>query len=250
MSPQVTVSADTLRTLHRIHQQLQDLRDRLQRGPLLVRAHEAHLAKLQAELAELQAKSRATKVLSDSKQLQLQSGEANVGKRRQQLREAKDNREYQALVDQIKADEMTNSVLADEALEALERLDEVHLKVKEAEAALAKANDEARKSGAQTQEEMPRIEADIQRLQADLKRTEDGLPPEFCDIYQRLIRSKGSDGMTPLREQFCGGCNQQVTLNMVSALRLSQPVFCKSCGRLLYAPDEHSIASMPAAGTK
>jgi predicted nucleic acid-binding Zn-ribbon protein len=247
MSTQAIVSADTLRTLHRIHQQLQDLRDRHQRGPLTIRAREAHLAKLKTELAELQTKARSTKALSDNKQLQLQSGEANVAKRRQQLREAKDNRGYQALTDQIKADEMANSVLADEALEAMERLDEVNRKAKEAEAAVAKAKEETQKSIVQIQQEAPRIQADLDRLQAELKRTEDGLPGEFRDIYQRLIRSKGSDGMAPLREQFCGGCNQQVTLNMVNALRLSQPVFCKSCGRLLYAPDDHSIASMPAA---
>ena len=247
MSTQVTVSADTLRKLHRIHRQLQDLKDRLQRGPLMIRAHEAHLTRLQAELIELKAKEASTRALSDDKQNQLKTGESNVDRRRQQLREAKNNVEYQALSDQIKADEMANSVLADEALEAMERLDEVKAKVREADAALAKAKSDTQKNVAQIQEDAPRIQADLDRLQAELNDAEAGLPGDFREVYQRLIRAKGSDGMAPLHDQYCGGCNRQVTLNMVNALRLSQPVFCRSCGRLLYAPDEHSIGAMPAA---
>ncbi len=213
----------------------------------MVRAHESHLAKLQTDLAELKAKEASTKALSDDKQNQLKTGESNVQRRRQQLREAKNNVEYQALSDQIKADEMANSVLADEALEAMERLDEVKAKLREADAALAKAKGDTQKNISQIQEDAPRIQADLDRLQAELNNAEAGLPGDFREIYQRLIRSKGSDGMAPLRDQFCGGCNQQVTLNMVNALRLSQPVFCRSCGRLLYAPEDHSIGAMSAA---
>jgi predicted nucleic acid-binding Zn-ribbon protein len=44
--------------------------------------------------------------------------------------------------------------------------------------------------------------------------------------------------MAPINDEFCGGCNQHVPLNMVSQVMLSQPVFCKSCGRLLYLPEE------------
>ncbi len=88
------------------------------------------------------------KVAIDGKQLQLQGGEENVQKRRRQLREAKDNREYQALLEQIAADEMANSVLADEILETMERFDEVSKQVVEAEDSVKKAEaDAAQKQG-------------------------------------------------------------------------------------------------------
>ena len=39
----MTISADVLRELHRIHRQLADLRERLDRGPRQIRAREANV---------------------------------------------------------------------------------------------------------------------------------------------------------------------------------------------------------------
>ena len=59
----MAVTAETLETLHRIHRQLGDLRDRLDRGPRQVRAREANVVKLEAELAVAQeAVKQATRV--------------------------------------------------------------------------------------------------------------------------------------------------------------------------------------------
>ncbi len=44
-----TVSLDVLRTLHRIHKQLTDLKDRRDRGPRQVRAGEANIKQREAE---------------------------------------------------------------------------------------------------------------------------------------------------------------------------------------------------------
>ena len=42
----MSVTAAALRELHQIHQQLAELRDRLERGPKQVRAREANVAQL------------------------------------------------------------------------------------------------------------------------------------------------------------------------------------------------------------
>ena len=93
MSSQITVSTDTLRKLHRIHQQLRDLKERLGRGPRVVQARQANVSRLEKDLEDLKAKSKALRVASDAKQLQLQTGETAVKRRRQQLLEAKTNAE-------------------------------------------------------------------------------------------------------------------------------------------------------------
>jgi len=238
ISSQTTVTAETLRTLHRIHQQLRDLRDRLQRGPCLAEAYAARVAKLRQDLEQAKAKARSLRMTIDEKQLQLKSREEAVNRRKQQLREAKSNKEFQALKEQIAADEMTNSVLTDEILEAMERLDQANLEVKAAEEALAKGTQEAEKARQEVEQQNPLIEADLARLSAELRQAEQDLPADFREVYDRLIRSKGSDGLAPVRGEFCTGCNQHVPLNMVNALRLSRPVFCRACGRLLYLPED------------
>ena len=178
---------------------------------------------------------------NDAKQLQLSSGEEMVKKRQLQLRQAGDNREYQALKDQIAADEMTNSVLADEILEGMEKLDELTEKADAAGVALKKAAEEAQKSQQASQKEQPVIEADLRRLEADLKESEGSLPDDYHELYNRLIARMGEDALVPLNRQFCGGCNQKIPVNMINGLMLSRPTACKTCGRLLYLPEGYSL---------
>jgi hypothetical protein len=241
MTSETSVATEILRRLHCIHEQLRDLQERSGRGPRVSKAHESNLERIQAQLAEAQAKAKGLRVKTDQKQLLLKTGEANVERRRQQLREAKDNRAYQALLDQIKADEMANSVLEDEILECLEKLDQHAAKVKEAGQGLAKARDDAATSNRQGEQEAPLIQGDIQRLEAELQQAEGDLPSDFRDLYRRLVGAKGEDALAPIRGEFCGGCNQYVPLNLVNGVMLGKPLCCKSCGRLLYIPEDRSV---------
>jgi uncharacterized protein len=242
MSFPISVTTEVLRRLHRIHEQLRDLNERLERGPRVSTAQANHLARLEAELTEAQAKAKELRIKTDEKQVLLKSGEANVERRRRQLREANDNREYQALLDQIAADQMANSVLEDEILESMEKLDRSAAKVKEAGQAVAKSREETSKIGREWQEEAPSIQADIDRLDAELRQVESDLPDDFRDLYRRLTRVKGGNALAAILGEFCGGCNQHVPLNLVNAVMLGKPVCCRSCGRLLYLEEERSPA--------
>ena len=146
MTSQTNVTAAALRTLHRIHRQLDDLKERLQRGPKVAHAHQANVERVEAELAGLEKEALSLRIATDEKQTQLAGGEAVVQKRRMQLRQAGDNREFQALKDEIAAAEMTNSVLTDEILEAMEKLDEVNDHVGQAKTGAANVREEAQKA--------------------------------------------------------------------------------------------------------
>ena len=58
MSSTPNVSLAVLRTLHRLHRQLADLRERDQRGPKQIRANEANIAHREQELAALRDNPR------------------------------------------------------------------------------------------------------------------------------------------------------------------------------------------------
>src|SRR5215475_16009285 len=142
----MSVTATALRELHRIHIQLSDLRERLDRGPKAIRSRTAAVAQAEEQVSKLQGELKAAKVALDQKQLQLKSGEGKIGELKVKLNQANTNREYQALRDQIAADEMANSVLADEILEAMEKLDGLKAHVPEHEGRVAKAKDELAKT--------------------------------------------------------------------------------------------------------
>src|SRR5262245_16399320 len=234
----MSITAAALRELHRVHQQLGDLRDRLERGPKQVRAREGSVTQLEAKLAEAKEKAKQIQVAADRKNLELKSGEQKVVDLRAKLNAASSNKEYQALLEQIAAAEMAGSVLADEILEALEKIDQGSGVVKEAEKQLAAGKQELDKSRKGVQDSAAGITADIQRLEAELAAAEKSLPGDLKADYQRVVRSKGADSLAVADDGTCTGCGQSITLNMQNELRLARLVFCKSCGRILYLPGE------------
>ncbi len=234
---QPPVTLDVLRTLHRIHRQLADLRERLARGPRLIQAHQAHVQRLEQRLAQLQAEAKALRMAVDEKQLQLREGEERIQRYQRQLNEAKTNPEYQALLEQIKAVKMANSVLEDEILEGLEKIDQFKLTLDQAQADLAVAKTELEKTRQEVQNQQPLIEAEIRRVEADLAHQETLLSEEIREVYHRLLRQRGDQALAPVEGESCGGCHQQVPINMISKIKLNEVVFCKSCGRLLYLPE-------------
>ena len=138
------IGTSVLRTLHRIHRQLSDLRERLQRGPKQIRAAEANVQHREELLTKTKAEAKSLRMAADQKQLQLKSGEDKVKDLRRKLNAAASNREYQALLEQIAADEMANSVLADEILEELEKIDAFQKNIAEAEAGLGRRQTKGR----------------------------------------------------------------------------------------------------------
>lgn len=231
------LDSSILCTLHRLHRQLSDLKERLDRGPKQIRASEANLKHREELFGQAKAESKTLRMAADQKQLQLKSSEDKVKDLRRKLNAATSNREYQALLEQIAADDMTNSVLADEILEALEKIDAFQKTIAETEAGVAAAQQKNEGIRGAVAEQEPVLKADMARIEAELRQSETALPEEIRDPYRRMVRGKGEDALAAVENQCCGGCNQQIPLNMCNQIMLGQPVFCKTCGRLLYLPE-------------
>lgn len=237
----MTISAAALRELHRIHRQITDLKSQLERGPRQVRAAEGLLERLDAELAASKQTLTQTRVHSDDRQLQLRQREARIKDLQIKLNACSSNREYQALKEQIAADQQANSVLSDEILEALERIDELttkHAKIDADRKQAATALEAVRK---ETNEKMARLEQELKRVSGELTEAERALPGDFKIDYERISKARGEDALAQVEGETCGGCYQMLTAQTINDLLLSKPVFCKSCGALLYLPEDREL---------
>jgi len=230
----MAVTTAVLRDLHRIHVQLSDLRDRLARGPRQVQVHTQNVAQQQSTLAAAQQTVQQTQIVVDKKQLDLKTSENKIEDLKTKLNGCSSNKEYQTLLEQIAATEMTNSVLSDEILESMEKGDQLELTGSEAKKQVTAAEAELAKCQKRVAAESSVICVDLERLEGELTVAEKELPAEMKVDYQRIIGSKGAEGMSEVESQVCLGCGKKITLNMLNELLLSKPVFCKSCGCLLY----------------
>jgi len=236
------VAAGTLRTLHRMHRQLADLKEQLAAGPRAVAARTKQVQAAEARRAAAQEDVKRARMQADQKQLQLKSAEAKILDLESKLNACKTNREYQTLGDQIAADRMATKVLEDEILEALDRIDGLKPAVPAADSEIEGAKKLLAEAQAKVQADAGRLEAEVERISGDLRVAEKDLADDVREKYDRVVKQKGADAMSPIDGQSCGGCFQQLTGNMVSELMLGRVIACRSCGRLLYMPESSPSA--------
>jgi len=230
----MTVSQQLLLELHSVHTQLAELRGRRERGPRQVAAHATNVKRHEDAVEAAHQAVLDAKKLVDQKQLDLKSGEGRIADWKVKLNQCSSNKEYQALSEQIAAAEMANSVLEDEILEGLDRIETLEANVAAAHEQLARAKSESQKVAQRVADEKNVIEQDIARLQERLSEEEKKIPTDIRSNYQRVVRAKGADALAPVEDGVCTGCGQQLTLESQNDMSMGRMAFCKVCGRLLY----------------
>jgi predicted nucleic acid-binding Zn-ribbon protein len=235
------VTTSALRELHRIHRQLSDLRERLEKGPRQVKARLGRVTQLETALAEIKARVKEAKMTADRKNVELKSSEAKIRDLEAKLNAANSNKEFQAFKDQIAAAKMAGSVLSDEILEEFEEIDKIEAEAVEAQQKIGVAKEDAAKLEKQVASTIDGIQADVARLEAELKKAESELPDDFKADYERAVRGRGEDALASVEGEVCGGCFQQLRANNMNDLYMGRSVFCGSCGRFLYLAEDREL---------
>jgi len=234
----MTVTASALARLHRIHKQITDLTERLDRGPRQLRAGNASVAKFEEKLETAKADVQRMKIAADDRQLQLKEREARIAVLQGKLNTANSNKEYSLIKDQIAADDQANLVLQDEILEMLEKLDTLEEIVETATGQLADSKKDFAVVEAKVAESTAKLQAELDRVNVDLKDAQKVLSGDFKTHYLRLADARGEDSLAAVEMNCCGACRQTITANMLNKLKMSEPIFCGGCGCLLYVPED------------
>jgi len=112
---------DVLEHIHLIQTRLGDLNGRLRRGPVLLKTQEGNIQKFTAKLEKLQGEHRTLVAEAKKREQEVAAHDQAIARRKQQLQEAKTNKDYQALQLQIQTDESARGALDDVALEAMDK---------------------------------------------------------------------------------------------------------------------------------
>ena len=231
----------TLRDLHRIHIQLSDVGSRLERGPRQIRAEETKIANLEETLKKAKEEVKQTKLMVSKKELQLSERESKILDTRGKLNACSSNREYQAFLEQIAAHQQANEVLSDEILEGFDRTKDAEVAVRDCDQQLTLAKAELAQVKSRVDEQKQILESELARLNSLLSEAESQLPAEIRVDYLRVSKGRGEDTLAAVEGGICQGCYQTITAQSYSELLQHRPVSCKSCGRLLYLPEDRRV---------
>ncbi|MFP6753595.1 MAG: hypothetical protein VB855_18065 [Pirellulaceae bacterium] len=237
----MTLTTENLQKLHRLHQQVTDLRDRMERGPRQLTAKGNELAGVKQVETDLKEQATRKQMEADEKQLAGREREANIEDLRAKLNACSSNEVYASLVKDIESNQEVVSQIDDQILALLEELEELEQKMAKA----AGHRDEVSTTLAQLQGEVElsqkQLSEELDRVQGELKETESQLPEDFRQDYNHMAETRGEGALASVENECCSGCHQRITAQMINELYLSKPVFCKSCGCLLYLPEGASL---------
>lgn len=237
----IEFSTELLRTLHRLHRQIADLRGQIERGPRQIKAGEALVAKACSEVESARDAQRSAKLASDEKQLQLKSRELRIEELEAKLNTAASNREFTTLKEQIAADRQANSVLSDEILETLEQIDVLDAELQQAEAELSKQQAEHEARTQEIESKLGTLQSELERVEAELKEAEKEIPAAAFQDYHRLTEARGEEALAPVETDSCGGCYHTLTTNYIDRLRMSMLIRCPNCNAFLYFPEDRRV---------
>jgi uncharacterized protein len=226
-----------LKRLHELHIRLQDINKQLEHGPRQVKTRQQILAKKQAEVDVLKAELKQTRMLADQKNLQLKTNESKIEQLRAKLNQAQSNREFDVIRSQIDADTMANSVLEDEILEVLEKVDQQQQKIKQVEDETAQSAAEVRRVAQEVETAAPKLRTQATELQSALSEAEKILPSTAVTTYRRLVQAHGAGALATVENNACTACFEILSANYLVELNTGKFLFCRTCGRLLYRPE-------------
>ncbi|MFN6108153.1 MAG: zinc ribbon domain-containing protein [Planctomycetaceae bacterium] len=230
--------ANTLPELHRLHLAIQEVQEEIDRGPRQLRARSNTTASRLAELEAQRQKQKQLKMLADQKSLQLKTNEAKLEDLKGKLNQAASNREFDIIKGQIEADKVANSVLEDEILETLDKVDKVQAELKKLESDVAIAQAEEKMFASEVDQRRPSLEARLGSLREELQQAETYLPEEIRAAYQRLVQAHGASALSPVENATCTSCYVRLTPQNAVSIESGTIMFCRTCGRLLYPRKE------------
>ena len=226
--------------LQKTDQEISAFRAELETAPKRLREADSKLTGARAAAGA--AKAAHTLALAARKKAELDVGEwrEKARKFRAQSSAVKTNEAYKALQHEIANAEGETSRAEDAQLEQMMAVEEAESKVKDAEAALGKAEQSV---AAERKEIENRARETNRRMLADVSARDKlaaGIPEEVLELYARQAKRHHGAALAEARNEQCRGCGMRILPHIYQEVLRQESRdlhTCENCGRILYAAE-------------
>jgi uncharacterized protein len=227
---------DKLKELQAVDVEVRRYEILLKRGPeRLAEVTQAQASAKQRETAHRQAIREAQKEV-DRKELDLKSREAEIEKLNVQLNTIKTNKEYSLIKLKIEGLKADNSLLEEEILDAIGKVDALKAEIPRFESELAATEAERGRISAEVEKEMSGVREKLAGLREARGGIATQVRSDVLEKYERILRGKeDAKALALVRDQTCQGCYMSVTTHELTLImKNTDLVLCRSCSRILY----------------
>jgi uncharacterized protein len=233
---------------------------------LSLQERDVELDRLQAELAAIPKEIDAIKkqmdaektALEDSKkeltqvqmekknrEVDLAAKEEAVRKHTAELNSIKSNDAYRAMMGEIEKSKTEKSVLEDQILQLMDKVDEAQRKWKERENSAKSTEGQRQSQIGEWETKQKNLQEQIAQKQSERETVAASYPKALAEKYQRLRQGKRGAVVVPLKNEQCSGCHMKVSPNLINEVKRAQTMMvCEHCSRIVYL--EEVPAAKPA----
>jgi predicted nucleic acid-binding Zn-ribbon protein len=228
-----------MREIHALRKFARELQEQIDRAPRQFKAQQAKVASREEAVKENAEAIKKLKVALHEKEVTLKATHGQIAKyQKQQSDDVHSKKEYDALQHEIAAAKAKGDALEEEILAAMTELEERTAKAPELDAVVRKTKTDftAWESGAK--DRLAGWNRQIAETQAKLKEAETGVPEMLRTQYDRIVRAMGPEAFAAVREHYCTACRVEITDQNFNDLLMGGFRMCRSCGRILYLPED------------
>lgn len=179
-------------------------------------------------------------------ELDLKTRDAHIERLRTQQQEVKNNKEYQAFLLEINTQKVDKAKVEEQALVLMQQVETMSGQVKELAAGLDSEKSKLETMKAQIGGKLAALQAEIDALKPPRDAAAAAVPAKAREAFTRLADRFEGEAMSALskpdrrREEYvCTACNLDLVTDVYNKLHSrDELVFCPSCHRILYIPDD------------
>ena len=232
--------------LFRADQSLRQAQERLDAAAKSVRLQERRVNDLEQKVKTAQMALREQQARAANLDLDLKSRDAHIEKLRGQQQNARNDREYKALLVEINTMKVDRGKVEEQVLKGMEEVEKSQSEAAALANQLAGEQAQLATLRAQSGEMLGRLQAEVEALRPARDAAAARVPPKWVDVFDRLADRFDGEAMSALtkpharREEYaCSACNMDLVTDVYNKLHSrDEPVYCPSCRRMLYIPEE------------
>jgi predicted nucleic acid-binding Zn-ribbon protein len=205
--------------------------------PLLVAALDQRLVSAQTALDTARQQQAENLAARRALEKDLAVVQTRLARFKDQMMEAKTNKEYLAFQHEIATAQEGVQGFEDQILELMVTADEAAAGVKSAEAGLQQEQKAVASERASVEDKRARTEAELADLGAKRAAVERDMGRDIVALYTRVAASRRGSAVVPASDGHCTACHTRLRPQFYNEMRRGDRVYqCESCSRILYVP--------------
>jgi uncharacterized protein len=235
--------------LYQADKKLREAQARLDAVSKNVRVQQGRINELSERLRLSQAMLREQQTQSAQYDLELKTRDAKIERLRSQQQNAKTNKEYQTFLVEINTEKVDKGKTEEQLLRLMDTVEKLTAETRELSNLVDAENSKLTTMQAEIGDRVKQLQAEMESMRTARHTAAAAVPLKAREAFDRLADRFDGEALSALtkpdrrREEYaCTACNMDLVTDIYNKLHSrDELVFCPSCHRILYIPDDLPI---------